>query len=518
MTAVQRSFRLGTRGSLLAVAQSRLIRQALQKHMPDRGIEIVTINTRGDRDQKTPLGQINDEDFFSAELDRALLDKEIDFTVHSMKDIGNERPENIHRAAIPVRENPRDVILFRASITDRLRRNQVIRIGSSSARRQHNVAEFLNTALPALGAEPQLQFLPLRGPVDQRIARIADDPDSPEALDGVVLALAGLARLWRDADGRRALQEHLNNARWIVLPLSECPAAPAQGALALECRADDHETKEMLAGLHDPVTASLVQRETDALNASPETMRQALGATAIRHALLGTLLYTRGGSNLSRHIAWDQPDHPAPDHPGAIPWDGGTWQNTRVRHRVTGDLALQENAAVFLAHWHALPETVSEIQSELQSARIWVSGTASWRMLAAQGIWVEGCADNLGFSDITSTLACEVLQLPQLRRWTVLTRRGAEPGWENSGVGSIVATYALDPPDTGTLQTLRDDVTHATDFFWGSIEQYHAVKSWLPGNARHACGAGKTAQALRQAGVDRPLLFPGRKEWRAWLG
>jgi hydroxymethylbilane synthase len=303
-----------------------------------------------------------------------------------------------------------------------------------------------------------------------------------------------------------------------VLPLSECPAAPAQGALALECRADDHETKEMLAGLHDPVTASLVQRETDALNASPETMRTALGATAISHALLGTLLYTRGGSNLSRHIAWDQPDRPAPDHPGAIPWDGGTWQNTRVRHRVTGDLALQENAAVFLAHWHALPETVSEIQSELQSARIWVSGTASWRKLAAQGIWVEGCADNLGFSDITSTLACEVLQLPQLRRWTVLTRRGAEPGWENSGVGSVVATYALDPPDSGTLQTLRDDVTHATDFFWGSIEQYHAVKSWLPGNARHACGAGKTAQALRQAGVDRPLLFPGRKEWRAWLG
>ncbi|MFQ5636289.1 MAG: hydroxymethylbilane synthase [Gammaproteobacteria bacterium] len=511
MTPVGRQLRLGTRRSLLAVAQARLVRRALLDRHPELRIELVEIDTRGDRDLATPLDRVAAPDFFCAELDRALLHGRIDFTVHSLKDLGEDRPAGIIRAAVPARENPRDVIVFRGDVMERLRDRQSIRIGTSSARRKHCVAKFLTECLPSTGAEPCLDFVPLRGPVDQRVARVSAPAAKREALDGVVLALAGLARLWRDADGRRALRRHLQDVRWMVLPLSECPTAPAQGALALECRTGDEFTRRILADLDDRATAGLVQRERDALREFPEADRPGVGVTAIEHETLGALLY-RGGQGSSQHISWNQPAGPTPAG-SAIPWDGGAWQAPHGREPLRHELVLPPGTAVFVAHWFA----ASDALMRCPRARIWVSGTTSWRKLAERGIWVEGCADNLGFADITATLACEVLSLPGLDQWTVLTRRGAESGWRDGGVGRVVATYELARTNGDDLEKVRDQVRRATDFFWGSIEQYRAVEAWLPDAARHACGAGKTAHALRRAGIESPLVFPSRQEWRSWL-
>ncbi len=331
-------------------------------------------------------------------------------------------------------------------------------------------------------------------------------------LDGVVLALAGLARLWRDPDGRRTIEPHLAKARWMVLPLSECPAAPAQGALAVECRADDRATRKLLANLHDAATAMLVQSEVDALRSLPACTQAQVGVTAIEHSVLGPLLYRRGGAAKTYPLGWDRPDKP--ERPQDIlPWDAGDLHDRRVRRAVPHDLALSDRAAVFVAHWHA----ASDALCRSADTRIWTSGVKSWRKLAARGLWVEGCADNLGFDELASTLACEVLQLPELGRWTALTRRGAEAGWRSSGISRVVGTYEVCDPTPDDFRELRETVGRATDFFWGSIEQYRFVEAYLPPVARHACGAGKTARALREAGVGSPLVFPSRGEWRAWL-
>jgi hydroxymethylbilane synthase len=512
MDTIRPSLRLGTRGSPLAIAQSKLIERALRAHHGKLEIDLVTIATAGDRDLTTPLDQVADPGFFSDELDHALLDGSIDFTVHSMKDLDQQRPAGLMRAAIPVRENPRDVILFRGDILDRLRAGSSIRIGSSSARRQHHVARFLMDFLPATGAKPDLQLHPLRGPVDARVARISTDPESPEALDGVVLALAGLARLWEDGVGREMLLPHLSKARWMVLPLSECPAAPAQGALALECRADDARTSDLLSALHDATTAELVQAEIDTWQNIAPSERGPAGVTAIQHASLGPLLYSRGATDTCARIEWNKPAKVADHHP-SLSWDGGEWQSIGDRRAIDHELRLKPNSSIFVAHWLA----AADVLSNRDDARIWVSGTKSWRELAARGIWVEGCADNLGFADITATLECEVLGLPALHEWVALTKRGAEASWRASGVGQVVATYERCPPPRSDVNTARARVQRATDFFWGSIDQYRAVEAWLPGNARHACGAGKTAPALRAAGIDAPLVFPSRREWREWL-
>lgn len=505
---------LGTRGSLLAVAQSRSIADMLMRRHRDIDVRLEFVDTAGDRDLSTPLDAVANPDFFSAEIDRALLDGRVDFTVHSMKDVGAGRPAGITRAAMPLRENPRDVVIFRRDIMERLRRGDEIRIGSSSARRKLNVGAFLNDCLPAVGKTtgPRLRFESIRGAVDHRVARVTTDAADANSLDGVVLALAGLARLWRDPAGRNALQQSLSRVRWMVLPLSECPTAPAQGALALECRSDDTCMRELLGALNDDSTEHLVSRELRALEQTGAAHRSSFGATAIEHALLGPIMYTRGEPMFTPRLAWNRPDVRGPGEI-AIPWDGGNLYRNRGRRASRDALEWRGAAPIFVAHWHA---ATKELLGS-RDARIWTSGVRSWRELARRGAWVEGCADNLGFDAIVSTLACDVLQLPPLGEWTAITRTGAEAGWKNTGVGRIVPTYELEDADEKAIGSARDIVGRATDFFWGSIDQYRAVEPWLPARARHACGAGKTADALRQAGVASPLVFPSRREWWSWL-
>ena len=424
MASTIRRLRLGSRGSPLALAQSHLVINALRATHQGLATEVVTFETQGDRDRDTPLSQVTDADFFSDALDRALLERQIDFTVHSMKDLGAERPAGICRAAIPVRENPRDVVLFRSDVLDRLRSGTTLRIGTSSLRRRANVNSFLVDALPRFGGLPNLQFVALRGPVDERVSRLSVDAGDPIALDGAVLALAGLERLWREQNGRRALQAHLEKARWMVLPLSECPAAPGQGALAIECNQNDLDTRQILAALHDPTTESLVQQEMDAAATVAESQRAEFGATAINHSRLGPLLFRRGPEMSAKCINWNHPQRPDT----TVGWDSAEWFGGRRREAVKYRFQPAADQAVFVAHWTA---AVDELEKSL--SRVWVSGVTSWHELAKRGIWVEGCAENLGFEHIVPTLTSKVLGLPPIADWTVLTRRGAEDSWRASG-------------------------------------------------------------------------------------
>ncbi len=501
--------RLGTRGSLLAIAQSRLVAKALMEKNPGLTVELIPVKTRGDRNQEIPLSEVRDSGFFSAELDIALLDGRADFCVHSLKDLEANRPDSIVRAAIPNRENPRDVIVFRPAIIDLLKRGQPIRIGSSSTRRQVNVASFLRDALPMFGSEPRLQFTPIRGAVDKRLACIQRPPEEPDALDGVVLAIAGLARLWGDADGQPAIEPLLAGVRWMILPLAKCPTAPGQGALALECRQDDGPTRKLLRTIHDPVSATLVQKELGVLSAVPESQRSGVGATALAQKSIGTLMYVRGGNPDSEYIEWQRPPRPSDSRS----WDGGELQKI-VRHPLPIDSRADSPAAMFVAHWHAITGAVSIADQ----TRVWVSGVCSWQKLARRGIWVEGCADNLGFADILPTLGCRVLQLPALQQWLVLTHSKAIQSWRGTNVGHVQATYTVEPAtNIDDLPNLRRKVAETTHFFWGSIDQYLRVKKWIPDDAHHACGTGKTAQVLQETGLASLQLFPSRQEWRAWL-
>ncbi|MGY2064749.1 hydroxymethylbilane synthase [Blastococcus sp. SYSU DS0619] len=234
--------RLGTRASVLARTQSQAIADALTA-ATGVPVELVLISTEGDRSQAT-IAQMGSTGVFVAAIRRALLAGEVDLAVHSYKDLPTAPEPGLSLAAVPPREDPRDALVARDGLTlGELRPGS--RIGTGAPRR---VAQ-----LRALGLG--LEIVPIRGNVDTRLGRVAGSSGGPGDLDAVVLARAGLSRIGRT----ERITETLD-------PLQVLPA-PAQGALAVECRTSDARTRELLGRLEDTATRACVVAERATLAA-----------------------------------------------------------------------------------------------------------------------------------------------------------------------------------------------------------------------------------------------------------
>lgn len=238
--------RLGTRGSALAVAQSSVIAEALRELGAE--VELVTVRTLGDdRPPDTAWG----EGAFVGALEAALLDGTVDFAVHSAKDVPTTEHPRLTIAAYPVREDPRDALVGREPGMTLAGLPRGARLGTDSPRR----GAFLRVA------RPDLRIHPLHGNVDTRLRHLEEGQT-----DALVLAVAGLARLGRaDRIGQ-------------VLPAEVVPPAPGQGALAIQCRADDEVTNSWLARLDDPATRWAVEAEREFLRAMGGGCRAPIGA------------------------------------------------------------------------------------------------------------------------------------------------------------------------------------------------------------------------------------------------
>jgi hydroxymethylbilane synthase len=231
------TLRLGTRASALARTQSQTVADAITA-ATGAAVELVHITTEGDR-SSAAIPQLGGTGVFVTAIRTALAEGSIDLAVHSYKDLPTAPAPGLVLAAVPAREDPRDALVAR----DGLSLGELppgSRVGTGAPRR---VAQ-----LRALGLG--LEIVPIRGNVDTRLGRVAAGD-----LDAVVLARAGLARLGRLDDVTETLD-----------PLQVLPA-PAQGALAVECRASDARTRELLSRLEDPATRACVTAERSTLAA-----------------------------------------------------------------------------------------------------------------------------------------------------------------------------------------------------------------------------------------------------------
>ena len=245
MTAT-RTLRVGTRASALARTQTDLVANALG--VP---FDIVPIVTEGDR-SRGELAQIGGTGVFVSALRDALVAGEVDVAVHSYKDLPTAAADDVVVAAVPPREDPRDVLVARDGLT--LGELPVgARVGTGSPRRA--------AQLRALGLG--LEIVAIRGNVDTRIGKVAAGE-----VDAVVLAYAGLRRLGREAEATEVLD-----------PIQMLPA-PAQGALAVECRAEDADTRSVLAGLDHADTRAAVTAERALLSALEAGCSAPVGALA----------------------------------------------------------------------------------------------------------------------------------------------------------------------------------------------------------------------------------------------
>jgi hydroxymethylbilane synthase len=232
-----RTIVVGSRQSALAMTQTRQTIAELERLCAVHGLqyafEIKPIVTRGDRILDVTLSKVGGKGLFVKEIEQALLDGAIDLAVHSMKDVPHELPAGLVIGAVPRREDPRDCLISRSAtrIADLPAGGKV---GTSSLRRA--------AQLKALRAD--LHIEPVRGNIDTRLRKL-----ETEGFDAIVLAAAGLHRMgWRDRIAA-------------YLPVDDMVPAVGQGALAVECRADDGPVRELLAMINDETTARAVAAE-----------------------------------------------------------------------------------------------------------------------------------------------------------------------------------------------------------------------------------------------------------------
>jgi hydroxymethylbilane synthase len=248
---MERPLRLGTRGSPLALAQARMVADALcvAHGWPAEAIAIVPITTTGDMIQDRPLAEVGGKALWTKELDRCLAEGRTDFSVHSMKDVETIRPPQLAIAAMLPRADPRDRLIGAASLADL---PLDARVGTSSPRRKAQL----------LARRPDLRIVPLRGNVATRLAKI----ERGEA-DATLLAAAGLDRLGMTDVGH-------------VLTAEDMLPAPSQGAIGIEVATGNEEVRALMTAIDHGPTHHCIAAERQLLEALGGDCRSAVAAYA----------------------------------------------------------------------------------------------------------------------------------------------------------------------------------------------------------------------------------------------
>jgi hydroxymethylbilane synthase len=275
--------RIGTRGSPMALRQTGMFRDRLVAAHPELAragaVELVTIRTTGDRVQDRRLAEIGGKGLFTKEIEEALLAGRIDMAVHSLKDMETWLPDGLEIGCVPPRDDPRDAFLS-AKSASLAELPQRARVGTASLRRQAQL----------LRHRPDLVVEPIRGNADTRMHKLAAGE-----FDAILLALCGLARLGFADQATEIL------SREVMLP------AVGQGALAIECRAEDAGLRQLLAVAHDPATAACVDAERAMLAALDGSCRTPIAGLAeidgVRLTLEGLLLKPDGTGELRARSA-----------------------------------------------------------------------------------------------------------------------------------------------------------------------------------------------------------------------
>lgn len=226
------SIRIGTRGSALALAQASWVKQQIQNHYPERLVELIVIKTSGDRFADAAIQAMGGKGVFTKEIEEALLRREVDLAVHSMKDLPTDLAPGLVIAAVPEREDPRDALIA-ANGAGLNGLPSGARIATGSLRRQAQLRHYRS----------DLALVPMRGNVDTRLKKL----DAGEA-DALIMAAAGLKRLGRE-----------DRITELIAP-EICVSAVAQGALALQT-SEDSPRRADISFLHDRTTFAEVTAE-----------------------------------------------------------------------------------------------------------------------------------------------------------------------------------------------------------------------------------------------------------------
>lgn len=501
---MRKEFNIVCRGSWLSLAQVELFCQKVKAHFPNLVLNTIVKETKGDREQSTPLHLVEGKDFFTAEIQEDLRNGIADFAVHSMKDVSGDAffEDSFYR--IIDRNDIRDIAIFKEDILDKLAAGKTIVIGTSSPRRTIMATDFLQKALPQLSEYPiKVEAIPIRGNVDGRLRKLDESGD----YDGIILAAAGLNRLLGYEPAKETLHALLSNKKLMFLPLFECPPAAGQAAIVVETNQSNQDAISIIESIASKELTNAVQAERVYAEKYGYGCSRPFG---VFHKDLPNCSFTYAAGldqQLMPFTNWVQPVNL---DPSSIQIFSGTDHMRSFYSETNLDQAKLPSTAtsIFVASQKAI-HSLAQVK-QCQRKKVWAAGTRTWLSLAKKGIWVEGSADGLGLDSLLPLFESPLVQIDK-SQCCILTNQNSVVGWLSEG-WHAVATYCLHPNFDANL---IDTIKKADLVFWSSYQQWLVGASHAKQTAIHACPSGKTANRLVGLGLN-PLIFPTIKAFQSW--
>lgn len=504
-------YKIGTRGSLLALTQCGQVKAELERLTGDT-FELVVIKTQGDLIQNAPLWQLDGKDFFTKELDEALLSGAVDLVVHSYKDLGSIRPEGIELAAITKRYYAHDILLIKNETIPTIKNRTDFIVGTSSPRRIVNIEKHLADFLPK-GKNISVKTKVLRGNVNTRIQKLRDNE-----FDAIVLALPGIERLAHTPSSKEELKKLLEGINFMVLPQSIFPSAASQGALGIECAKDRSDGGILLSKLkllEDQTTKEEVQRERKAFNEYGGGCHLAVGVNV-------------------RKLTLDKAEYYLHNHKGKLEQDKSVVDVFFLEgrelpsffvppvvfngHPTNDELIFKKNIPLTLdnhLHLYVTSKYCLDAVSKTQPKSLWAAGTKTMKDLASLGFWVNATADALGDEEIEKLRQSHAINLMinQNAPLIILSNDEAKTSIKNS---QVLACYKREINPQVSNQ-FRENILKTEVFYWSSFFQYQNYLKHFPEieNKFHACGVGKTLMHFKEKNI--PVLpMAGMEEFKSW--
>lgn len=495
-------YKIGTRGSLLALTQCNQVKNELERLTGDV-FELEIIKTQGDMITNAPLWQLDGKDFFTKELDEALLSGRVDLVVHSYKDLGSIRPEGITLAAVTKRTYANDILLIKKSTITDLKNKKEFIVGTSSPRRMVNLENHLADFLP-LGSHLKVTPKVLRGNVNTRIEKLQNND-----FDAIVLALPGIERLALTESSRIELSRITEGLNFMILPESVFPSSAAQGALGIECaktRSDNGELLSKLKMMEDKVTVEEVSRERVAFNKYGGGCHLAVGINVKKvdnffiHNHCGVLDNEK--IKISMLEGRDLPHFfVKPTFFNGLPSDDHLVKKFPLKADLSGYNHL------YVTSKHCIDSIASKPKS------LWAAGTKTMKDLASRGFWVNGTSDSLGdeeLAKIRSGMAIS-LMVDTKEELAVLSNDQA-----TSTLSKVIPCYTRSIAETS--KEFDESINKTDVFYWTSFFQYQSYVAKYPqiSNRTHVCGIGKTYKQFKEKNIN-VLPMSGMEEFKNWI-
>lgn len=494
-----KTYKIGTRGSLLAVTQSTLMKNKLEEMSGDK-FELVLIKTQGDEITNVPLWQLDGKDFFTKELDAALLKGEVDCVIHSYKDLGSERPQGIKLAAVTERKFAQDILLIKKETIKKLKnwKGEFI-VGTSSPRRITNLTHNLKDFIP-YSQETQLSIKceTLRGNVNTRIGKLCDDK-----YHAITLALAGIERLAHTEKSAQELRSLLKDLDYFILPQSVFPTAASQGALGIEIREDRNDGGELLSIIerlthHD--TKEEVKREREAFKNYGGGCHLAVGIHVKK--VKDYFLHTHAGEVDGKRIEkkWLE-GFSLPKINKSQKLFVGLLNGNKpgvVYDEYLKKKGLEVNLNTRHKHLFVTSRyTLKCINSECEG--VWAAGIKTAKKLAEAGVWINGTSDSLGTHDLATlktSLALKMIHPHLNETWLTLSHYEGD-----NELGKVIAAYTREFAEV--TPSYLAELKEVGACYWTSFLEYQAFIEKFPflKDAQHFCGLGKTWDEFLKANI-----------------